>query len=106
MLIFILIDVQYLHNDVFSFENSLIYQNHSLNCHNPIKNAPSKILLSLSLLSIWKTLIHFRVFIESTIYVNNDMLEADLFFLYANGSCLLYQHTMPKKLGANLNKKL
>ena len=66
---------------------------------------PSKILLSLSLLSIWKTLIHFRVFIESTIYVNNDMLEADL-FLYANGSCLLYQPMMSKKLGENLNKKL
>ena len=67
---------------------------------------PSKIPLSPSLLSIWKTPIHFRVFIVSTIYVNNDMLETDLFLLYANDSCLLYQHTMSKKLGKNLNKKL
>ena len=58
MLIFILIDVQYLDNDVFSFEKGLIHQNHSLNSHNPIKNPPSKIPLSLSLLSIWKNLIH------------------------------------------------
>ena len=34
------------------------------------------------------------------------MFEADLFPLYANDSCLLYQHTMSKKLGENLNKKL
>ena len=40
MLILILIDVQYLHNDAFSFEKGLIYQNHPLNFHNPIKNAP------------------------------------------------------------------
>ena len=51
MLIFILIDVKYLHNDVFSFEKCLIHQNHSLNSHNLTK----KIHLSLSLLSIWKT---------------------------------------------------
>ena len=67
---------------------------------------PSKIPLSLSLLSIWKTLIHFRVFIVSTIYVYNDMFEVDLFLLYANDPCLLYQHTMSKKLAENLNKKL
>ena len=34
------------------------------------------------------------------------MFEADLFFLYANDSCLLYQYSMSKKLGENLNKKL
>ena len=39
MLIFILIDVQYLHN-VFSFEKGLIHQNHSLSSHNPIKMPP------------------------------------------------------------------
>ena len=83
MLIFILIDVKYFHNDVFSFEKGSIHQNHSLNYHN-----------------------QFRVFIVSTIYVNNDMFEADLFFLYTNDSCLLYQHTMSKNLGENLNKKL
>ena len=105
MLTFILIDVQYLHNDVYSFEKGLIHQNHFFNSHNLIKRCPlpSKIPLSLSLLSIWKTLIHFRVFIVS--YVNN-MFEADLFFLYTNDSCLLHQHTMSKKLGENLNKKL
>ena len=69
MLVFILFDVQYLHNDAFSFENGLIHQNHSLNSHNPIKSPPSKIPLSLSLLSIWKTLINFKVFIVSTIYM-------------------------------------
>ena len=106
MLVFILFDVQYLHNDAFSFENGLIHQNHSLNSHNPIKSPPSKIPLSLSLLSIWKTLINFKVFIVSTIYVNNDMFEADLFFLCTNDSCSLYQHTISKKLGENLNKKL
>ena len=53
MLIFILIDVQYLHNDVFSFEKGLIHQNHTLNSHNPIKNAPSKIPFSLSLAFIY-----------------------------------------------------
>ena len=42
MLIFILIDVQYMHNDVFSFEKGLIYQSHSLNSHNPIKNCPQQ----------------------------------------------------------------
>ena len=93
----------YTHNDVFSFEKSLINQNHSLNSHNPIKNTHSKIPLSLSLLSIWKTLVHFRVFIVSTIYV---IMIADLFFLCTNDSCLLYQHTMSNKLGENLNKKL
>ena len=46
----------------------------------------------------------FRAFIIS--YVNNDMFEADLFFLDTNDSCLLYQHTMSKKLGENLNNKL
>ena len=80
MLVFILFSVQYLHNDVFSFEKGLIHQNHSLNSKNPTKSPSSKILLFLSLLSIWKTLIHFRVFIVSTINVNNDMSEADLFF--------------------------
>ena len=40
MLIFILIDVQYLHNDAFSFEKGLIHQNHSLSSHNPIKKPP------------------------------------------------------------------
>ena len=103
MLIFILIYGQYLHNDVFSLEKDLIHQNHSLNSKNPI-SLPRKIPLSLSFLSIWKTLIHFRVFIVSTICVNNDMFEADLFFLYTNDSCLLYQHTMSKKLGENFNK--
>ena len=34
------------------------------------------------------------------------MFEADLFFLYTNDSCLLYQYSMSKKLGENLNKKL
>ena len=53
MLIFILIDVQYFHNDVFSFEKGLIHQNHTLNSHNPIKNAPSKIPFSLSLAFIY-----------------------------------------------------
>ena len=106
MLVFILLDVQYLHNDVFSFENGLIHQNHFLNSHNRIKSPPSKIPLSRSLLSIWKTLINFKVFIVFTIYVNNDMFEADLFFLCKNDSCLLYQHTISNKLGKNLNKKI
>ena len=65
-----------------------------------------KIPLSLSLLSIWKSLIHFRIFIVSSIYVSNDVFEADLFFLYTDDSCLLYQYTISKKLGENLNKKL
>ena len=81
MLVFILFGVQYLHNDVFSFEIGLIHQKHSLNYHSLIKIPSSKIPLFLPLLSIWKTLIHFRVFIVSTIYINNDMFEADLFFL-------------------------
>ena len=34
------------------------------------------------------------------------MFEADLFFLCTNDSCLFYQHTMSKKLGEILNKKL
>ena len=106
MLIFILNDVKYLHNNFFSFEKGLIHQNLSLTFHNPIKNSPSKIPLFLSLFFIWKTLIHFRVFIVSTIYVNNNMFEADLFFLYTNDFYLLYQHTMSNKLGENLNKKL
>ena len=106
MLIFILIDVRYLHNNAFSFEKGLINQNHSLLSHNPTKKPSSKINRSLSLLSIWKTLIYFRVFIVSTIYVNNGMFRADLFFIYTNDTCLLYQHTMPKKLDENLNKKL
>ena len=42
MLIFILIDVQYLHNDVFSFEKGLIHQNHSLTSDITIKNSPQK----------------------------------------------------------------
>ena len=91
MLIFILIDVQYLHNDAFSFEKGLIHQNHSLSSHNPIKKPPPSrkiISLSLSLLSISKTLIHFRVFIVFTIYVVNDMFETDLLFLYTNDSCI------------------
>ena len=48
MLIFISIDVQYLQDDVFSFEKGLIRQNHSsLNSHNRIKKMPSsKISLS------------------------------------------------------------
>ena len=29
-----------------------------------------------------------------TIYVNNDTSEVDLFVLYTNDSCLLYEHTM------------
>ena len=87
MLIFFLINVQYLHNDICSLEKGLIHQNQSLNSHNPTKNLPSKIPLSMSFLSIWKTLIHFRVFILSTVYVNNDMYEADLFFLCTNDSC-------------------
>ena len=33
------------------------------------------------------------------------MFEADLLSLYTNDSCLLYQHTMSKKVGENLNKK-
>ena len=90
MLIFILNVVKYLHNNFFSFEKGLIHQNLFLTSHNPTKNSPSKIPLSLSLFFIWKTLIHFRVFIVSTIYVNNDMFEADLFFLYTNDFCLLY----------------
>ena len=106
MLVFILFGVQYLHNDVFSFEIGLIHQKHSLNYHNLIKIPSSKIPLFLSLLSIWKTLIHFRVFIVSTIYINNNMFEANLFLLYTNYSCLFYQHTMPKKLVENLTKKL
>ena len=106
MLIFILIDVHYLHNDVFSFEKGLIHHNQYLSFHDPIKNPFSKIPLSLSLLSIWKILIHFRVFIVSIIYVNDDMFEADLFLLYTNDSCLLDQDTMSKKLGENLNKEL
>ena len=43
MLILVLIDVQYLNNDVFSFEKGLIRQNHSLKSHHPIKESPSKI---------------------------------------------------------------
>ena len=39
-------------------------------------------------------------------YVNSDMFETDLFFLYTDDSCLLCEHTMLKKLGENLNKKL
>ena len=106
MLIFSLINVQYLDNDNFSFEKGLIHQNHYLSSQNPMKNPPSKIPLSLFPLFIWKTLIHFRVFIVSTVYINNNMFEADLFFLYTNDSCLLYQHTMSKILGENLNKKI
>ena len=106
MLIFMLIDFRYLHNDAFSFEKGLINRNHSLLSHNPTKNPSSKIHRSLSLLSIWKTLIYFRVFIVSTIYANDGMFQADLFFLYTNDSCLLYQHTMSKKLDENRNKKL
>ena len=34
------------------------------------------------------------------------MFEPDLFFLYTNDSCLLYQYSMSKKLGENLNKKI
>ena len=34
------------------------------------------------------------------------MFEADLFFLYTNDSFFLYQYSMSKKLGENLNKKL
>ena len=105
MLIFLLIDVHYSDNDVFSFEKGLIHQNHFLSSQNSIKSPNSKIPLSLFLLSIWKTLIHFRVFFVSTIYFNNDMFEADLFCLYTNDSCLLYQRIMSKKLGENLNKK-
>ena len=40
MLISILTDIQYLHNDVFSFEKGLIHQNHSLISQNPIKIDP------------------------------------------------------------------
>ena len=90
MLIFILIDVKYLHN-VFSFGKGLIHQNHSLNSQNLIKNPPSKVSLSLSLLSIWKTLTHFMAFIVSTTYVYNDIFEAELLFLYTNDSCSHYQ---------------
>ena len=42
MLIFILSDVQYLHNDIFSFEKGLIHQNYSLNSHNPTKSCPQQ----------------------------------------------------------------
>ena len=106
MLIFILIDVQYLHNDLFSFEKGLIHTNHSLIPRNPIINPPSKIPLCRSLLSIWKTLIHFSVFIVSTIYVNNDTFEDDLFFLYRNDSCLLYQHMVSKKIRWKSQRKI
>ena len=89
MLILLLIDVQYLQDDGFSFDKGLICQsNSSLNSHNPINPPPSKNSFSPSLSSIWKTLVHFRV----------------LLFLLFVGSCLLYQHTMSKKLGKNLNK--
>ena len=37
MLILVLIDVQYSHNDVFSFEKGLIRQNRSLKYHHSIK---------------------------------------------------------------------
>ena len=41
MLILILIDVQYLQNDVFSFEKDLIGQNYSsLDSDHPIKKIP------------------------------------------------------------------
>ena len=53
-----------------------------------------------------ENLIHYRVFIVSTININNGMFEADLFFLYTNDSCLLNQYTISKKLVENLNKKL
>ena len=106
MLVCILFDAQYLHNDVFNFEKGLTHQIYSLNSHNPTKNSSSKISLSLSLLSIWKILIHFRVFFVFTIYFNNDMFEADLFILCKNDACLLYQYTMSKKLDETLYKKL
>ena len=71
-----------------------------------MKNPPRKTPLSLALLSIWKTLIHFSFFIVSTIYVNNDMFDADLFFLYTNDSCLLYQHTISKRLRRKSKQKI
>ena len=66
MLILILIDVQYLQNLVFSFENGSNVQNHSLlDSHHSIKKFPLakfpipllKIFSCLPLNTIWKTLI-------------------------------------------------
>ena len=53
MLILILINVQYLHNVVFSFEKSLSGQNHSF---SDSQHSPGKFPIPLPLNTIWKTL--------------------------------------------------
>ena len=57
MLIFILIDVQYLQKVVFSLEKGSIGQNHSFSgSHHSIKNPLTKFPIPPPLNAIWKTL--------------------------------------------------
>ena len=67
MLIYILIDVQYLQKAVFSFEKGLNGQNHSSSgSHHPLKNSPlAKFPIPYwgtfpapLLNTVWKTVIH------------------------------------------------
>ena len=104
MLIFILTDVQYLHNDLFSFEKRLIHQNHYLNPHNPIKNPPTKFSFPYpfyvfgrpwSILESLLCLLHMLIICLKLTY-----------YFYIQMALNYFQHTISKKSGKNLPKKL
>ena len=56
MLILVLINVQYIHNVVFSFEKSLMFKFTPCQTPTPDKPHPSRILQPPTLKAIWKTL--------------------------------------------------